>query len=313
MNDFSKAMSEKETEDLQKIIKQKEGYQPEAVQAALDELEKRKKISEEGGFVIDDKEDFEYINKLKSLSNDDLINIFRIEYTALRNYEYGLLNQELKNRNIEPKEWYFISANNNKEVKSNSLEDNQAAFVGKSVKDKKGPFTTSELKSHAQKGEIKFNSYIWKEGLKHWIEAKEIRGLLEDAEWPDTKLNVVDLNLFKTQITAGIIFAAILSYIDFIYIGFQRFIYTDKLSDILYLVIFNSIFTIGILKLKKWGFITLIIKSLITGVMALLIVINAPELDTPYLIGLFLIDIIIVAILLSNKKEFYALPEKIGV
>ena len=179
-NGFNEVMSRKSSEELKKILSLKDDYQPEAVIAAELELGQRSKLNEDNELDFDDEYDFDYLKKIKALSDGDLLEIFEIQYPDLKFNEFKILNTELAKRSIEPKSWYYIN------------EDDK----------KYGPFTSTELKKLVVDEVVRSNNYIWKNGLKYWIEAKDIDGLFDTANQSDEKIKVTGINIFDKKISS---------------------------------------------------------------------------------------------------------------
>jgi hypothetical protein len=249
-NKFNETMAAKSTAELLKVIELRADYQPEAVEAAEFELNKRKEllndtnISEEA--TLTDDCNFTTLEKFRNSTDDELLEIYKTDFESYSKVELDFLAKELARRNIEPKIWFFSKGN-----------------------EKKGPLTATELKTFAQKGELDHYDYVWREGLKNWVLASKVENLFKDKNIPPPLSNqrpdwLTDNS--KKEKSAGIIIAAIIFFLTvpfWITIAIVQAGYSAISNDTFMglLSIYNVFFAIasiamgvGILQLKKWGY-----------------------------------------------------------
>lgn len=301
-NDFKDVMSKKSTEELKKVLSLRDDYQPDAVKAAELELALRNDLNQGDEYDIDDGDDYSFLRKLKSLSDDEVIEIFEKQYLSLRYKERSILNKELKDRNIETKVWYFIKGDNAK----------------------KGPYTTTEFKSMASEGEIDYYDYIWRIGLKTWIEAKDVQGLFQTDNFPPrVKRKISGITISEQKVTAGIILSAIILFLTSIFwliVGISQAGISSVFgnTDMAYTGVWNIIisiacvgFGIGLLSLKKWGynwgFGTALINTVWFGYTFLFQ--NASIL----MFLLFAAELSMLIMIYVNRKQFIKQTEIIGI
>lgn len=298
-NKFRETMSGKSTDELKKILSMKSEYQPEAIQAAQDEMAFRDNIQESEKSILKDGDDFLFLKKVKSFSNDELIKFHDENYLTLLPHEVPILNNELKQRSIEPKAWYFTKSN-----------------------EKKGPYSASEMKEFASKGDIDHYDFVWKNGLKNWIEAKDVKGLFKEETIPPRikKEKPAFVNTGKT-LTAGIILASVLLFLTSLFwlvfgilqVGFSAI--DNELGNMGIWNILVSLacigFGIGILMRKKWGYNwglgTALINAIIFGYNFLFV-------DGSFFILLMLLlDTLTVILLYANRERFKDKAENVAI
>ena len=244
-HNFKEVMSKKPTSELLEILKIKEGYQPLAIEAVEEELQIRNALLGKDNINLDNGDDFDFLKKVKSLEDSQLIETFKSEYINLPQVQANILNLELAKRNIEPQSWYYAKN-----------------------EQKNGPYTSSEFKELAKQSKIDFYDYIWREGLEEWIEAKQVAGLFTTEKFPPRLTNSKPSWInSKKQRTSGIIFAAIVMFFTslvWLFIGFFQAAYSTVADNSIvgFLGFWNVIgaatsiaFGIGCLKLKRWGFL----------------------------------------------------------
>jgi hypothetical protein len=299
---FKEVMSKKSTNELLDILKIKGDYQPLAIEAVEEELRTRNTLLESNNINIDDADDFDYLKKVKSLENAELINIFRNKYVNLSQVEASILNNELATRKIEPQLWYYAKN-----------------------EQKNGPYTTTEFKEFARQGKIDFYDYIWREGLIEWIEANKVEGLFGTNKFPprlsSSKPSWIQS---KKHLTAGIIFASVVMFFTslvWLLIGFFQAAYSSYANDFFtgYLGFWNVFgaatsiaFGIGCLKLKRWGYTWGLVSSIGNFLwFGYLFMFQNASLFNVFMIATELATSII---LFSNRKQFaIESPIKIGI
>lgn len=300
-NNFTDVMAKMTINDLMKVIKYKDDYLPEAVEAAEKEIKKRKELFDSGNIPKDKEDDFEFeiLTKFKQSSDDELINYYKNEFKKFSKIEIDFLTEELAKRNIEPKVWYYVKGNQ-----------------------KNGPLTPSELKVAAKKGEIDHYDYIWREGMKNWFEANRVDGLFDKKTSPPpiSGQKPIWINQEqKNEKPIGIIIAAIVMFLTvpmWLIIALAQagvsFIDNDsKIGFISLLNILSSIATIsigvGILQLKKWGYIWGVWLSFLNIIWFGYIYLKT---EIMFFLFLLLLELIICFLLLSNREAFNKKVEK---
>lgn len=292
-NNYTKIMTDKSVKELMKVIELKAEYQPEAVIAAEIELKKRKEQFESGNIPEDavDNYEFDFIKTVRKASNEELINWYKTDFKNYSKVEIEYLTEELNKRKIEPKVWYYTKGNQ-----------------------KNGPFTGTELKLLVEKNEVDYYDYIWREGIRDWVQANNIDGLFDGKPTSppigNQKPNWLNQEKRKEK-SAGVIIAAIVLFLTvpiWIIIALTQagISLISSNVEMIFLSIWNIFFAIasiamgvGVLQLKKWGY-----RWGLNTAIVNVIWFGFNYSNSYFFIFLLLIEALIAILLYSNRKTF---------
>lgn len=294
-NEFTNQMKKKLTNELTEIIKNKEDWQPAAVEAAEAEIKKRKELIGSNDITAENEDNFEFdtLEKIKNSSDSELLGLYKNSFSEYSKIELDYLSAELTKRKIEPKVWYYSKGNN-----------------------KNGPYSNLEMKEFAEKKEIDFYDYVWRDGLENWIEAKNVVGLFnKNVSIPPRIGNQKPdwISTTKEEKPVSIIIAAIILfikipiwfYIIFFMAGVSVLINNSGLAliTILTLIIPASLLTIGIgiIKLKKWAYKWGLYFSIFSFLQWAWEYLNT---GLVFFIFLSLIELVVIILLYTNRYSF---------
>jgi hypothetical protein len=293
-NKFIEVMSNRSNEELLAVLRKKNDYQPEAVEAAEEELKKRDFDSEQVSDLSQDGA-IDFVHQIKSYPDSQLLKIYQDKYADYTKIDFSFLLDELKKRKIEPELWYYTNG-----------------------EQKHGPYTVDNFKELAKQDKFNRYDYVWRKGLSNWTVAENVDGLFDkDDNAPPAiqkqKPTWITDNQAKKEKTTGVIMSAIIIFLTvplwFFIALIQAGVAVAGEGDGLgLLAIYNILITlgsiaigVGILKLRKWGYNWGLGSALLNTLWFGLQFNETGSLFFAFLISL---EIMIVVLLFSNRRHF---------